>query len=41
MRKSSRHTVNKSSSVRQVQHNAGRVHILNMKGNPMRGGIRL
>lgn len=41
MRSSKRFAVSKSRSVRTVQNNAGRAHILNMKGAPMRGGIRL
>lgn len=36
-----RHKVNKASSIRTVRTNAGRAHVLNMRGAPMRGGIRL
>lgn len=41
MRPSKRFSVSKSSSVRTVRNNAGRAHIKNVQGAPMRGGIRL
>lgn len=41
MRSTHRASVSKSRSVRTVRNNAGRAHILNLKGAPMRGGIRL
>jgi len=33
--------VNKSASVRTFRAKAGRTKAINLRGNPMRGGIRL
>lgn len=41
MRPSSRGGVNKRRSARKFRRNVGRTKAANMRGQPMRGGIRL
>lgn len=41
MRPVKRYGVNKGRSAASFRHKVGRTHVLNMKGAPMRGGIRL
>lgn len=41
MRPSSRRPVNKKRSARVFRKGAGRTKAINMRGAPMRGGIRL
>lgn len=41
MRPLKRSHVNKGKSAKQFRHNAGKVKAPNMRGAPMRGGIRL
>lgn len=41
MRPSRRHGVNKGRSASSFRHKAGRTKAINMRGAPMRGGIRL
>lgn len=36
-----RFPVNKHASAKKFRHNAGRTKAINLRGNPMRGGIRL
>lgn len=36
-----RHAVNKRRSAKKFRRNVGRTKALNMRGAPMRGGIRL
>lgn len=41
MRPVKRYGVNKRHSARKFRHNVSRTHPINMRGAPMRGGIRL